>query len=197
MEIPILVRSLKSSILSSTSFQMDKNPLGSGEGCCRTIKVQSQHGCSGSRAPDGDPRVPPNPPKKEHANFNEYLFDNSHLLWWPCCSPFLRNATPPRAFPSWKKSWHSPPRFGCRPTRDVGKEKIDSSCDFSEGHGAEFQHPKNEAVLPGKKVKGKKEKDPVLTGKNFLIDRTPPNFRGSNSVDHPIICTSEKSFQGF
>ena len=41
-KISVLIQSLKSSILSSTSFRLDKC-------CCRAIKVYNQHGCSGKR----------------------------------------------------------------------------------------------------------------------------------------------------
>ena len=61
MEIPVLVWSLKSSILSSTSLQMDK--MKSGECCCGEILVSSQHGCSGRREIrplEADPRNPAN-----------------------------------------------------------------------------------------------------------------------------------------
>ena len=43
MEIPVLVQSLKSSILSSTSFQMDKTV------CGVVSAAVEQHGCSGRR----------------------------------------------------------------------------------------------------------------------------------------------------
>ena len=53
MEIPVLVRSLKSSILSSTSFQMGKTFWG-------VVGLLRE---TGNSSPEADTRIPPNQKK--------------------------------------------------------------------------------------------------------------------------------------
>ena len=60
MEIPVIVRSLKTSILSSTSFQMGKTFWG----VASAAVVQSRREWllreTGNSAHEADPRIPPN-----------------------------------------------------------------------------------------------------------------------------------------
>ena len=70
MEIPVLERSLKSSILSSTSFQMGKTFRGGVSVAVEQSRSKANMVAQETRnsALEGDPRIPPNlkSKKKKH-----------------------------------------------------------------------------------------------------------------------------------
>ena len=63
MDIPVLVRSLKSSILSSTSFQMGKTFWGVASAAVEQSMRKANIIAQGNSAVEADPRIPPNPKK--------------------------------------------------------------------------------------------------------------------------------------